>query len=203
MSDNTIFDLHEEHLRIIAELEEYCLENDTDEIPEHIFERLYVNDNEIKEKLQGYQRYIQALDAKVAMLDEEIVRLTKIRKSKEQVIQRLKGLMGFAIQEFGAVSKTGSKFVETNFYKFTFVKSPKAQINNLDEIPVEFLRPEITVKIDDYPRAEELVNQLAEQGIDIRIERKPALKLIVEKLKANEDVPGATLDRDNGYIRVT
>ena len=57
----SIFDISNEYLKTISELENWMIENDTDEVPAHLDEALSINKDEMNDKLRNYYFYIEQL----------------------------------------------------------------------------------------------------------------------------------------------
>ena len=134
MNKRSLFDIQYEYLNTLEELEEYCLLSDTDEVPDELMERLNINKDEMKDKLENYRLWLNQLDNEIAALKAEEDRLKKKRKSKERTIERLYGIMEQAIKMYGTVNAKSkaaipTKYVETNFSKFTFVYKPKLEVD--------------------------------------------------------------------------
>jgi hypothetical protein len=121
-----IFNLTEEYLNLISEIEE--LEG---ELTPELEERLRINQSNFEYKLRNYRYIILMLNSDINMIKDEIDRLKSISESKLKSIDRLKENMLQAVLLFGADGKSGNKKLEFSDFKLWTTNRESVQI--LDE----------------------------------------------------------------------
>ena len=212
MNKRSLFDIQYEYLNTLEELEEHCLLNDTDEVPDELMERLNINKDEMKDKLENYRLWLNQLDNEMAALKAEEDRLKKKRKSKERTIERLYGIMEQAIKMYGTVNAKSkaaipTKYVETNFSKFTFVYKPKLEVD-INMLPSAMVQYDLLLKklpVNTFNKVIDYIDDL-EINEQLTIEKDTTEKANLEAVKASsnpESIPGVKIDKDHGYIRIT
>ena len=101
----TIFDYAEEFLYLMNMIEEA-----DGEITSEVDEALRINEEDVERKLKAYVGLIKLNDGKVQVFADEIDRLSKRKKSMENLNTRLKEYCKYAVQIFGTTdAKTGTK----------------------------------------------------------------------------------------------
>lgn len=153
----SLFEINAEYLNAIIELENYCEENQTDEVPEGIHDRLSINKDELNDKLEAYFHVVVELEGKLETMSNYIKSMNKKKKSIENNIERLKNYVGIAVESFGETSKSGSKFYTHDLFKVTASRSNRLKVVNEDLLPSEYKEEEtivkVTVKTNDLKKA--------------------------------------------------
>ena len=116
-------------------------------------------------KFENIGAYIKNLTAEAEAIKEEEKNLERRRKAKEKEIERLKGFVAYSMTNAGE-----DKF-ESPKVAFSFKKSKKVEVLNMEAIPEEYIR--VTVKKDADKTA------------------------IGKLLKAGQEVPGCVLLENN------
>lgn len=114
----SIFGIQEEYFETMYELEVFFQENPDHmgDIPDEFMERLNINKDEMIDKLRNYELAIRSIEAERLALKEERERLYLVSKAKENVVNRLKGIMIQAVEKFGTTNgKTATKFIKGTF----------------------------------------------------------------------------------------
>jgi len=126
MSQN-IFQIEQEYLSIIAEIEEL-----DGELTEELQSRLAINEESRTDKIQAYVNIIKIKQGEVKTIDEEIARLVKVKTSRENTIERLKSVLLQAVKLFGEDGKTGNKQLQLETQKLYTQSSKSLEIDDME-----------------------------------------------------------------------
>lgn len=99
-------------------------------------EDLIINEANLKEKLEHYRKAILILQYQEQLAYDEIKRLQSIKKTKDNIVNRLKTNVLNAVLEFGECGKSGNKVIECETSKF-FTANTKSVV--LDERKISIL----------------------------------------------------------------
>ncbi|KGR88698.1 siphovirus Gp157 family protein [Lysinibacillus odysseyi] len=102
--------------------------------PEVFAEALKAIDGEAAEKLEAYAMVIKNVDSDINGLDAEIKRLQERKKSMQNNVANMKEVMGMLLK-----TVEGNR-LKTDKFTFSFRKSTKVVIDNIDMIPEDFVR---------------------------------------------------------------
>jgi predicted nuclease with TOPRIM domain len=138
----SLFNIQSEYLRALEELENYCYENQTDEVPDEINERLVVNQDEFSDKLENYWYVLTELNGNLETVKNHIKEMTAKKKAIENNIKRLKNYVGTALEMYGEQNKTGNHFFKHVLFKVTASRSNKLYIIDKDLVPAEYKKTE-------------------------------------------------------------
>ena len=146
-----LFEIGGELERTLEELEKYCIENQTDELPDELIDRLNINQDELDGKLNAYYHVVAQIEAEKNALKEYKQSILDKVKAKEKAldnnIERLKGLMVIAVDKFGEERKNGNKFYKLSTCSINLTKSKKVVIIDEDVIPSEYKKSTTTYSI--------------------------------------------------------
>ena len=120
-----IWQIQQELLDIFNELEE----NGGDLTPE-LEDKLNITQSEFKNKIENYLYVIKQTESDINACDAEAKRLTALKKSKQNTIDRIKSIMAKAIEQFGDENKSGNRFIDLGTAKITVRKSDKVIVND-------------------------------------------------------------------------
>lgn len=120
----SIFNIQQDLYAIFNSIEE----NEGELTPE-LEEALTIKKEEFSTKIQGYVAYIKQLELDNKGIKEEIARLKDLQKSKEKTIDNLKKIMAMAINDFGDVTKSGTKFLDYGTGKVSIRKSDSIEVD--------------------------------------------------------------------------
>lgn len=120
----SIFNIQQDLYAIFNSIEE----NEGELTPE-LEEALTIKREEFSNKIQGYVAYIKQLELDNKGIKEEIARLKDLQKSKERTIDNLKKIMAMAINDFGDVTKSGTKFLDYGTGKVSIRKSDSIEVD--------------------------------------------------------------------------
>lgn len=143
-----IYELSQELLSIFDEIEE-----NGGEITPEIEEKLIITEQSFKDKIKDYTNVIKVLQNDIAAIKDEKERLDSLKKSKEKTIERLKQIIITAIEQFGATSKAGAKFIDYGTGKVSIRNSQAVEID--ENITNRFMNRYVTA-LTQY----DMMNQL-------------------------------------------
>lgn len=129
----SIYELNKDYAELSAMLEAA----ETPEEVEAIQNTLEMIDLSIEEKLENTAKYMVNVESDIQGLKTEIDRLTKIKKAKENTVERLKNNVEYAMKQ------KGIEKLEVGTFKAGYRKSESVEIINLDVIPADFTKAEI------------------------------------------------------------
>lgn len=122
MSEKSLYHISEEYQLIVDALEE-----NEGELTEELAERLKLNKEELAVKAFNYINFIKNRQAFIVQLDDEILRLSELKKKADQTIEQLKENLKTAVQTFGDI-KTGT-------FSISLRKSEAVEITDAQELP--------------------------------------------------------------------
>lgn len=120
----SIFNIQQDLYAIFNSIEE-----NEGEITPELEEALTIKREEFSTKIQGYVSYIKQLELDNKGIKEEIARLKDLQKSKEKTIDKLKKIMAMAINDFGDVTKSGTRFLDYGTGKVSIRKSDSIEVD--------------------------------------------------------------------------
>ena len=129
----SIYELNKDYAELSAMLEAA----ETEEEIQAIQDTLEMINVSIEEKLENTGKFIKNMESDIAGIKAEIDRLTAMKKTKENFVERLKNNVEFALKEKGLETLTVGTF------KAGYRKSESVEIINLDIIPADFTKVEI------------------------------------------------------------
>lgn len=175
---------------ISRELEDIFLqiEENGGEITPELEERLAITEDKLHDKLDSYRRVYSKFMSDAKTCKEEETRIAKLRKTKENQAERLKDTMLAAVQQFGALGKSGNRLINLPDAKLYTKSSACTEVDlNRSSILMQLF-------LDVYHVAWEqdtLDSQLCRMN-EGELLRKINLKL--EELYPNEEVVPFTID---------
>jgi hypothetical protein len=130
---SSIYTLNKDYAELSAMLEAA----ETEEEIQTIQDTLEMINVSIEEKLENTGKFIKNTESDITGIKAEIERLTAMKKTKENFVERLKNNVEFALKEKGLETLTVGTF------KAGYRKSESVEIINLDVIPADFTKVEI------------------------------------------------------------
>lgn len=103
------------------------------ELTEEIAAEMEKNDEDFQQKVDNYVKIIRNFESDSEALSNEIKRLQKLKKTKDNSIQRLKENLAVSLQQREIEKHDGG------IYKIFFRKSEKIVVEEVDNIPENFL----------------------------------------------------------------
>jgi hypothetical protein len=98
---------------ISQELEDifYQIEENGGEITPELEERLAITEDRLHDKLDSYRKVYSKFMSDVKTCKEEELRIARLRRTKENQVEKLKDTMLAAVQQFGALGKSGNRLI--------------------------------------------------------------------------------------------
>lgn len=146
-----LFNIQQQYLSLASEL---CA-NDG-ELTQELIDALEVNQEQLQEKAVNYGYVIKQLGHEVNAVNEEIKRLTDIKKRNEKAIERMETAISNAMQLYG-IEK-----VDSSFLKLSFRKSESVEIVNEAQLAAEYL----TTKTTTAPN-KTAIKDAIKQGVEV------------------------------------
>ena len=160
----SIFDISSDYLQTISELENYLIDNDTDEVPAHLDELLSINKDEMNDKLRNYYFYIEQLKGEAETLKNHAAKISAKKRAIENNIARLKNYVASGLQLYGQINKSGNMFYKHELFKVTATPSSRLKITDEELIPVFYKKVITTVKIDNAKIKKDIKNGAKIEG---------------------------------------
>ena len=126
-----LFNIQQQYLSLANQLSE-------GEVTSELEQELAINESQLQEKAVNYGYVIKQLGHEVNAVNEEIKRLTDIKKRNEKAIERMETAISNAMQLYG-IEK-----VDSSFLKLSFRKSESVEIVNEAQLAPEYLTTKTT-----------------------------------------------------------
>ena len=150
----SIFDISEEYLKIIQELEE-----SGGEITPELEERLNITREQLESKLKAYYAIIKQNEALIDLSKDEKNRLNDRQKTKENLIDRLKKIVVYTVEQFGEVKpKAKNKSLNFDTLGVSLKETDALEIEDVNKIPTMYLKVSYVIKYDDADKLENLMH---------------------------------------------
>lgn len=120
-----IWQIQQDLLDIFNELEE-----NGGELTPELENKLNITQSEFKNKIENYLYVIKKTESDINACDAEAKRLTALKKSKQNTVDRIKSVIAKAIEQFGDENKNGNKFIDLGTAKITVRTSDKVIVND-------------------------------------------------------------------------
>ena len=120
-----IWQIQQDLLDIFNELEE-----NSGELTPELEDKLNITQSEFKNKIENYLYVIKQTESDINACDAEAKRLTALKKSKQNTVDRIKSIIAKAIEQFGDENKNGNKFIDLGTAKITVRTSDKVIVND-------------------------------------------------------------------------
>lgn len=98
-------------------------------------EDLIISEANLKEKLEHYRKAILILQYQEQLAADEIKRLQSVKKTKDNIVNRLKTNVLNAVLQFGEYGKSGNKIIECETSKF-FTANTKSVVIDENKISI-------------------------------------------------------------------
>ena len=188
----SIFDINEEYLKIIQELEE-----SGGEITPELEERLNITREQLESKLKAYYAIIKQNEALIDLSKDEKNRLNDRQKAKENLIDRLKKIVAYTVEQFGEVKpKAKNKSLSFDTLSVSLKETDALEIEDINKIPTMYLKVSYVIKYDDVDKLENLMhtNSIKFTRNDTFLVEKDVIKdvLLAEKELPIEERKGIT-----------
>jgi hypothetical protein len=160
----SIFEISEDYLKTINELETYMVDNDTDEVPAHLDEALALNKDELDTKLKNYYFYIKEIEGKIQTIKDHVAQMNAKKKAYEKQIARLKSYVHTGLSLYGETNKSGNHTYKTDLFKVTASNTKRLKIVDESLIPEVYKREVYSIKIDNTQLKKDIQNGAEIEG---------------------------------------
>lgn len=126
----TLYNITQQQLEIISYLEETG-----GEATEEVVKALEINRDAFTQKAEAYSHIILNAESDVDAIDAEIKRLQALKKTKVNMVDRLKEALKNALLLFGAEDAKGIRRFETPLLKLSTRKSQSVEVTNENALP--------------------------------------------------------------------
>lgn len=116
-----LYQIEQEYINLADEI----ISNSGELTPE-LEERLMINQSQLEDKGRGYGYVIKDIESEIDVIELEIKRLTALKKSRDNAVEKLKESLSHAMQLFD-VSE-----IKTPTLKINFRKSESVEIENIN-----------------------------------------------------------------------
>lgn len=126
-----IYQISQDLLTIFQELEE-----NGGELTPELEQELNITQESLYDKIKSYVSVIHRYEDDLDAIKRETTRLSNLKKSKEKIIERLKGVVLKAVEDFGDENKNGVKSIDFGTGKVSTRKSEAVQLydDNIEHI---------------------------------------------------------------------
>ena len=108
----------------------------------------------VEEKLEAYAMVIKNIESDVEGIKSEEKRLSERRKVMENGINRMKQAIADTLQN------SDQDKVKTEKFTFSFRKSMKVEVSNVDSLPQQFIKVERTISRSELAKALKVGEQI-------------------------------------------
>ena len=154
----SIFEISEDYLNTIQELENWMIENDTDEVPQHLDDALAINKDQLDTKLKNYYFYIKDIEGQIQTIKDHVAQMNNKKKALEKQVQRLKSYVHTGLSLYGETNKSGNHTYKTDLFKVTASNTKRLKIVDESLIPEVYKREVYTIKIDNAQIKKDIQN---------------------------------------------
>lgn len=131
----TLYEITHDYQSLMSEIE-----NNEGEITPELNELLTINETELQTKSIAYLSVIKSSEAFISQIDEEIKRLTALKKRNNTLVDNLKDRLLTAVKLFGNF--------EVGFTKFGTRKSSQVEVLDVNDLPKEYKVVKVTEQAD-------------------------------------------------------
>jgi len=137
------------------------------ELTPEMEQMLSINEAELHKKSLAYSEIINSKTSRIELIDAEIKRLTAMKKSEKNIIERMKTALVTAVNIFGEF--------EHSLHKFGIRKSTSVEVDDVNNLPDKFKVVKVTEQADKKAIKEAL--QSGEEVAGCRIVNNQNLKI--------------------------
>ena len=130
----TLYQIEQTYINIVEQLM-------NDECTPQLEEALQIAEHDLQTKGIAYANVIKQMDSECDIIDAEIERLTKLKKARQNAIEKLKERIKQAMILFGKDE------IKTPIIKLSFRKSEAVIVHDLNALPQMFK----TIKVTEQP----------------------------------------------------
>lgn len=138
--------------------------------PEELTAYLDTLDVELKNKAKNIFMLMKNIEAPIQAIDDEIDRLTKMKKSYQAKANNLKNYISYTMQ------KNGIEKIESDIVKFSFRKSETIEIIDESMIPSEFINIKEVKTVDKIAIKKAIKAGNNVRGVDCLVHKNLQIK---------------------------
>lgn len=184
-----IFQLEQEYLSLMTELEE-----NGGELTDELVKRLEVNSSNFASKMDNYANVIALLEGNSKIIEDEIERLSELKKSNENSIASMKKVMITALELFGEVGKTGNRKYKTALHSYWNVYHKPLVIEDESTVPRDYIKYSLSTNMSNTLK-EKIAEVLEKENI-----LNPTFAQSIDKTKLKDDVEAGIVNKKGIYI---
>jgi len=132
--------------------------NNEGELTPELEQRLTINQDQLEAKGKGYGYIIRDIEAEIDAIDIEIKRLTAMKKSRNNAVDRLKTTLSDAMQLYSITE------LKTPTLKINFRKSESVEVADLNLLESEYKKVVTTESADKTAIKEAIKNGIQVTG---------------------------------------
>lgn len=186
-----LFEIEDRYFKLLQEIE-----YNEGEVTEEIEEALQITEQDLKDKLLAYIKFIRMKKAEQKILEDEAAVYIQKAKSIDNLINRLKDKITTAVNLFGESSPkaSGKKLKVGPFSVWTVFRHPVVIENDLEFDDERFIQHEIQLKLDTKGLNE--LKKIYPDAFHKKIISKTSLKNYLDE---GNEVKGAYIDKETSY----
>lgn len=125
---------------------------------------------QLKEKAENVVMFQQSLIRSTEAIDNEIKRLSEMKKHRMNAAERLKNYIKFTME------KNGIEKIETDLFKLSFLKSETIDVVDESTVPEEFIVTKIIKSVDKIAIKKALKEGIEIPGVAITLHQNLQIK---------------------------
>ena len=150
-----LFNIESDYLKLMEQIQEA-----DGEITEELSEQLKINEAQLQGKSIAYLSVIKSVEAFNMQIDDEIKRLQQMKKTRTNLISRLKDRLLEAVNLFGEF--------ESGLHKFGTRKSSSIEVEDINGLPKEFKVIKVTEQADKKALKEAIKRGEVIEGVTLK-----------------------------------
>ena len=143
---------------IKAELQDIILQLEEGEATDELVAKLGITEDNLKDKIADYLQVIKRYQCDVKECSDEVARINQIKKTRDNILRRLKDAVLEAVLMFGSTGKSGNKVIEGSTYK---IYSRNSTITVLDDIRISDIIRQFMDIVTEYLASTEIKESLS------------------------------------------
>jgi hypothetical protein len=219
----SLFEIQHEYYETIQDLNDFFLDNPDHEgeVPDEYLERLSINQDEAEEKIDNYLDVALFIEKEVEALSDKIAFLKKKIQGKKRTSDKLKSLVIDAVALYGIPGKKNkeNRSIETDEYRCTIVHTKPVVITDADLLPEKYIERTYSISNLTEEEIESLEIFLRDTIIKPKVldisnddtvvlpetkqTDKPVKRLIKKAIEELGHVPGARIDTQSNYLKIS
>lgn len=143
---------------IKAELQDIILQLEEGEATDELVAKLGITEDNLKDKIADYLQVIKLYQCDVKECSDEVARVNRIKKTRDNTLRRLKDAVLEAVLMFGSTGKSGNKVIEGSTYK---IYSRNTTTTVLDDIRISDIIRQFVDIVTEYLASTEIKESLS------------------------------------------